>query len=90
MAQELTATLAAHRADRMETVGAMRHNHQESLQQMQRDLHAMLDETNKARHEAVTQFRTEAQKGKPRWRTISRGIAGLARVHRRLRPPGSG
>jgi hypothetical protein len=64
MAQELTATLAAHRADRVEKVGAMRHEHQESLQQMRHDMRTMLDEANTARFEAVAQLRNEAQQAR--------------------------
>jgi hypothetical protein len=61
MAQELTATLAAHRTERTEKVGAMRHEHQESLQQMRHDMRTMLDESNAARLAAVADLRNEAQ-----------------------------
>jgi hypothetical protein len=61
MAQELTATLAAHRTERTEKAGAMRHEHQESLQQMRHDMRTMLNEANTARLEAVAELRNEAQ-----------------------------
>jgi chromosome segregation ATPase len=56
-AEELHATLAAHREDCRQRAAELRENHQESLRRTRTDMQRMLSESRKARQDSVNELR---------------------------------